>query len=160
MIYGLFAMAIGYFADSPAYTHFPPDKAMIKMAFAHGGQPKEPCRRLSPEELAKLAPNMRRVVKCERERVPLYVELIMDDNMLYQASLPPTGLAKDGPSKAYERFAVPPGHHEVVVRLRDTPRSEGFDYEKKLRVELEPREILAIDFRAEMGGFFIYNRGR
>ena len=69
------------------------------------------------------------------------------------AVLPPTGFAGSGPSRAYQRFAVPPGRHELTARLRDTDRAEGFDYERMAVVELAPAQSLAIDFRAEMGGF-------
>ena len=81
------------------------------------------------------------------------MELLLDGEPLYQAVLPPTGLAGDGPSRAYQRFAVPPGRHELSARLRDTDRAEGFDYERTAMVELAPAQSLAIDFRSEMGGF-------
>jgi hypothetical protein len=151
-VYLLLALGIGYFSDRPAYTHFPPDMALIKLSFAHGGQ-KEDCRRRTAEELANLPPNMRRPMVCSRERLPVAVELLIDGAPLYQAVLPPTGLAGDGPSRAYQRFAVPPGRHELSARLRDTDRAEGFDFERTAVVELAPAQSLAIDFRAEMGGF-------
>ena len=150
--YLLLALAIGYFSNRPAYTHFPPDRALIKLSFAHGAK-KEECRRRTPEELARLAPNMRRPMACSRERLPVTVELLLDGAPLYQAVLPPTGLAGDGPSRAYQRFAVPSGRHELSTRLRDSDRPEGFDYERTAVVELAPGQSLAIDFRPEMGGF-------
>ncbi|HET6467495.1 MAG TPA: hypothetical protein VFG43_03860 [Geminicoccaceae bacterium] len=153
--YAALALVIGYLSDRPAYTHFPPDRALIKLALVHGGQPITPCRRLGREELAKLPPNMRRPQECPRERVPLLLEVLLDGRTLYRASLPPTGLAKDGPSRAYQRFAVPPGRHEVTVRLRDGHREDGFDYELTEAVELAPAQNLAIDFRPETGGFIL-----
>jgi len=154
-IYAVSALVLGTFSDRPAYTHFPPDMALIRLAFVHGAERREPCRQLSPEELAELAPNMRRPQACSRARLPVLVELELDGDMLYRASLPPTGLADDGPSRVYERFAVPPGRHELVARLRDSRRSEGFDHERQVEVELEPGQSLAIGFRAETGGFLV-----
>ncbi|HEX6114506.1 MAG TPA: hypothetical protein VFZ10_19590 [Geminicoccaceae bacterium] len=151
-VYLLLALGIGYFSDRPTHTHFPPDMALIKLSFAHGAR-KEDCRRRTAEELAKLPPNMRRPMVCARERLPVAVELLLDGEPLYDAVLPPTGLAGDGPSRAYQRFAVPPGRHELSARLRDTDRAEGFDFERTAVVELAPAQSLAIDFRAEMGGF-------
>ncbi len=151
-VYLLLALGIGYFSDRPAYTHFPADMALLKLSFAHGAQ-KEECRRRSAEELAKLAPNMRRPAACSRERLPVTVELLLDGKPLYQAVLPPTGFAGDGPSRAYERFAVPAGRHELVARLRDSDRRDGFDYERTATIELAPAQSVAIDFRPEMGGF-------
>jgi hypothetical protein len=154
MVYVLLALGIGYFSDRPAHTHFPRDMALIKLSFAHGAR-KEDCRRRTAEELAKLPPNMRRPMVCSRERLPVTVVLLLDGKPLYQAVLPPTGLAGDGPSRVYQRFAVPPGRHELTARLRDTDRGEGFDYERTAKVELAPAQSLAIDFRAEMGGFVL-----
>ena len=154
VVYLLLALGIGYFSNRPAYTHFPPDRALVKLSFAHGAQ-KEECRRRTPEELAKLPPNMRRPMACSRERLPVTVELLLDGEQLYQAVLAPTGLAGDGPSRAYQRFAVPAGRHELVARLRDSDRSRGFDYERTAVVELAPAQSVAIDFRAEMGGFVL-----
>lgn len=153
LLYLLFALGIGYFSDRPAYTHFPPDKALIKMSFAHGAKRKEACRRRTPEEIAALPPNMRKPMECSRERLPVVVELMLDGETIYRASLPPTGLAGDGPSRVYERFSVSPARHELVARVRDSDRDAGFDYETRATIELRPQQNLAIEFRAETGGF-------
>jgi hypothetical protein len=103
--------------------------------------------------LAKLAPNMRKAVECPRERLPVTTELELDGKLLYAATLPPTGLSGDGPSRAYERFVVPPARHVLTVRLRDTARAESFDHVEQKEVDLAPGQILAIDFDAVKGGF-------
>ena len=154
-IYLVFALVIGYLADSPAYRHFPDDQALIKLSFSHGASPKVPCRELTPAELEALPPNMRRATRCERERLPVLVELDLDGEPLYRASVTPSGLAKDGPSRVYQRFAVPAGEHALSARLRDTDRADGFDYEREIMLDLAPGQSLALDFRAETGGFLI-----
>lgn len=152
-VYGGFAALIGYFSDSPAYTYFEGDKAVIVLSFAHGANRKEACRRLSREELQKLAPNMRKPMSCKRERLPVVVKLALDGTEIFHASLPPTGLSGDGPSRAYQRFVVPAGRHTVVAQLRDTNRESGFDYASTKTIELRPAQSLAVDFRADIGGF-------
>lgn len=149
----LFMAFIGAFADSPAYVYQRGDQALIKLSFTHGAERKGGCRRLSAEEIAKLPPNMRRPTECPRERLPVYAELVLDDQVVFRASLPPTGLAGDGPSRAYERLPAAPGAHRVVVRMRDTARSEGFDYEREAEITLRPHQNFVIDFRPEAGGF-------
>lgn len=149
----LFMTVIGFFADSPAYVHHPPDLALIKLSFTHGAERKGECRRLSAEELARLAPNMRRPTQCPRERLPVHVEFALDGNLLYRGTLPPTGLSGDGPSRVYERFPVAPGAHRIAVRLRETARSEGFDRERTEIVELKPGQNFVVDFRPDAGGF-------
>lgn len=154
-VYGLLALGIGYCSSNPDLTRFPPDMALVRLSFAHGAERREPCRTRSPEELRELPPNMRRPQACSRERLPVLVELELDGEVLYRASLEPTGLAKDGPSRVYERFRVPAGRHQLTARLRDSRRAEGFDYERQVDVDLRPRQSLAIDFRSETGGFVV-----
>ena len=154
VVYAVMAAMIGYFSDSPPYLHFPADRALIKLSLIHGGQ-KEGCRKRTPEELEKLAPNMRRAVVCSRKRFPVAIEVDLDGHDLYRASLPPTGLFADGPSRAYVKFTVPPGPHVLEAKLRDTGRAEGWDYKRNVDIDLKPLQNLAIDFRAETGGFLI-----
>ena len=90
---------------------------------------------------------------CPRARVPLLVELLVDGEIVFQAFLPPSGLAGDGTSTAYQRFVVAPGRRLVTARLRDSRRREGFDYEHEETVELSAGQNLVIDFRADTGGF-------
>jgi hypothetical protein len=153
LAYAAFMGLIGYFAAAPAYAPFPSDRAQIKLSFRHTGLPKLECRRLTPEEIAKLSPNMRRAVDCPRERLPLAVEIELDEKLLYAASLPPTGIWKDGSSKVYQTFSVAPGRHKLVARLRDSRRTEGFDHERSAPIELRPRQNFVIEFRADRGGF-------
>jgi hypothetical protein len=155
MIYAGIALLIGYFASAPTYVHFPPDQAQIKLTLAHGAERRVECRRLSSEELQELAPNMRKAVDCPRERLPVWIEVALDGQLLYEASVPPTGLSGDGPSRIYQRFTVTPGRHRLQLRLRDTARTAGYDYELDQQIELQPRQNLAIDFRAESGGFIL-----
>jgi hypothetical protein len=153
IIYAAIALVLGYFATSPSYQRFPDDKAQILLSFSHVGQRKEACRKPTQEELEATAANMRRTEICGRERVPVYVELRLADELIYGASLPPTGLSRDGASQAYERFEVPPGRHRLVARLRDSARDEGFDFEGEIEVDLRPGQNFVVDFRGELGGF-------
>jgi hypothetical protein len=150
--YLLFIAVIGY-GTSASDTHFPPDKALIKLSFTHGASRPTDCRRRAAEELAKLAPNMRQVVECARGRLPVLAELVVDETMLLSESLSPTGLSQDGPSRVYRSFAVTPGHHHLAIRLRDTPRTSGFDYAREADVDLAAQQNFVIDLRPEGDGF-------
>jgi len=85
-----FAVLVGYFSNAPAYRSFPADAALVKLSLSHAGARKVECRRFTPEEIAALAPNMRRPLDCPRERVALRVELDIDGHNLYAASVPPS----------------------------------------------------------------------
>jgi hypothetical protein len=152
VILALFA-AVVTFSNWPVYRQIPQGSAIITLTFVHSADRKGECRRLTPEEIQKLPPNMRRVQDCPRGRRPLYVELDLGGRRAYQAILPPTGIAGDGPSKVYRRFVVPAGNYDVAVRMRDTPRTEGFDHERRGAVTLTPDQMFVIDFRPESGEF-------
>ena len=151
--YAAFMAVLGYFATLPAYTYVDPGVAVVTLSFGHAGDKTSECRRLTPEEIAALPPNMRRPMDCPRSRVPLLVELELDGEILYRAVLPPSGLASDGSSSAYERFVVAPGRYLLTARLRDSRREEGFDYVLEEDVVLEPGQHRVVDFRADLGGF-------
>jgi hypothetical protein len=151
VIAALFA-GVATLADWPAYRQTPPDTGIVVLTFVHGAARGE-CRRRTPEELAKMPLNMRRVEDCPRGRQPVYVELDVDGRNLYRASLPPAGIAGDGPSRVYQRFVLPAGSHDLAVRMRDTPRTDGFDHARAERVGLAADQMLVIDFRAERGEF-------
>jgi hypothetical protein len=148
-----FIALVAAFADWPRYRQLPPETAIVKLSFTHGSNRQAECRRRTAEELAKLPPNMRKPLECPRRRGAVYVEFELDGRPLLRASLPPSGLSGDGPSRIYEKFVVPVGAHSVVARMRDTPRTEGFDYMKSGNVVLAANQSFVVDFRAEAGGF-------
>jgi len=152
VIAALFA-AVAAFSDWPTYRQIPRGSAIIMLTFVHGADRKAECRRLTPQEIAKLPPNMRRVEDCPRGRRPIYVELDLNKQTIFSKSLPPTGLAGDGPSRVYQRFVVPAGKYDIAVRMRDTPRTDGFDHSGEQAVTLIPDQMFVIDFRAERGAF-------
>jgi hypothetical protein len=152
VIVALFA-GVATLSDWPTYAQIPKNSGVVMLTFVHGADRKGECRRLTPEEIAKLPPNMRRVQDCPRGRRPIYVELDVDGRSLYKASLPPTGIAGDGPSRVYQRFVLPAGKYDVAVRMRDTARPDGFDHERRDSVELSPDQMFVIDYRPESGSF-------
>ena len=153
ILYAAFAAAIGYFATLPPYTYGNPEAATIKLSLSHAAARVKPCIRLTPEEMAELAANMRRPEVCERQRLPLILELDIDDRAVLRIEAQPSGLWGDGPASIYERIDVAPGTHEVSLRLRDTAREDGWDYATTANLELDRGRYLTISFTAERGGF-------
>ena len=152
VLYAAFVSVIGYFSTAPRYRHLPPDEALVKLSFSHAGARKEPCHERTPEELAKLAPNMRAQTVCPRERVPVTVEVALDGAPLFRIVAPPSGLARDGASTAYRRVPVPAGKHRIAARLSDVPDGE-FNHRAETTVDVAPGHVLVIDFDAAKGGF-------
>jgi len=159
LAYAAFMAFVGYFASAPPFRSADPEQAQILLSFSHGGARVTPCRQFSQEELNQLAPNMRRPQDCPRGRVPVAVEIEIDGQLLFSTLAPPTGLSGDGPSTVYHRFVIAPGRHTLTARLRDSRRSEGFDYERSAGIALVPRQNYVIDFRADKGGFLFDSEG-
>jgi hypothetical protein len=153
LFYAAFTVAVGAFASWPSYHQVPEGSAQIKLSFNHSGARVEDCRKLTAEELSKLPSNKRRPYNCSRERLPVTIHLMIDGKPIYEAVLKPGGLSSDGPAQTYEKFIVPAGKHVIEARLRDSKRTEGFDYQSRFEAELAPWQNLAIDFKAEQGGF-------
>jgi hypothetical protein len=152
LLYGLFALFIGYFSSSPPYRQLPADQALIKLSFSHEGKLVSACRRRTAEELAKLAPNMRSPTDCPRERSPVTVEIDLDGTPAYRHVATPSGLSKDGASTVYHRFPVNSGEHRLAIRLKDDAHATGFNYRREEIVTLKPGKVLVIDFNQEAGG--------
>lgn len=156
VLYAAFVAFIGYFSTSPRYTHLPPGEALLKLSFSHAGARKEPCRERTPEELAKLAPNMRAQTICARERAPVIVEVALDGAPLFRVVAPPSGLAKDGASTVYRRVPVTAGQHRISARLADGPDGT-FNYRSDTTVDLAAGRVVVIDFDPAKGGFVFHS---
>lgn len=152
LCYAAFIAVVGYFSASPPYVHLAPGQSLVKLSFQHAGQRREACRERSPEELAKLAPNMRASSICPRERVPVEVQIEMDGKPLFSVVAPPRGLSKDGASTVYRRVEVPAGRHAFVAKMRDTVAGD-FGFVADRTVDLAEGRVLVIDFDAKEGGW-------
>jgi hypothetical protein len=155
LLYGLFALAIGYFASAPAVVSLPADQALIKVSFSHAGRVKGECRQRSAMELAELPPNMRAPLDCPRERSPVTFDLELDGRTIYRAELPPAGLARDGASSVYRRFPVDAGRHVLRARLKDDVRLGDFNHERATEVVLSAGQVFVVDFNLRAGGFIL-----
>ena len=153
LTYAGFAAVIGYLSFWPQYQYAAPGNAAIKLSLSHATERVVPCVELTPQEVAKLPPNMRRTQSCERQRLPLLLQLDVDGERVYEIEAAPSGLWEDGPASVYERFELEPGSHAMTVRIRDTDRQDGWDYTHTEDVILEAGHYLTITFKAENGGF-------
>ncbi len=153
--YALFMLLVWYFSAAPPYTQLKPDQAVITVAFAHAGKRLEDCRQLSQEELARLPPNMRAPMDCPRERSPVTVQLLVDGELLIEEVANAPGLYSDLGIDVYRSAKVPVGNHTLAVEMNDNARVEGPTYTHEETVNLEPAQLLVIDFNSETGSFII-----
>ena len=148
ILYAALATVIVVFSRWPSYQNLAADRALIKISISHQGQLLGDCVELTPQELAKLPPNMRAPKSCPRELSPLTVEVDVDGQLAHRQGAKPSGLSGDGAAVVYRRLEVPAGKHHIEVRMKDNARSEGFDYTRSEEIELAPAEILVVDFDA------------
>jgi hypothetical protein len=151
--YAAFAVVVGYLSFWPRYHYASPELATVKLSLSHATERVVPCVTLSPEEVAKLAPNMRRTLSCERQRLPLILQLSVDGEITFEYEALPSGLWEDGPASIYERFDLGAGTHTITVKMRDSARDDGWDYTHSEDVTLVAGRYMTITFRAENGGF-------
>ena len=152
ILYGAFAAFIGYFATSPKYRQIADDVALIKLSISHLGDRE--CRKRTPEELAKMPPNMRAPLDCPRERSDIRLEMDLDGQPVLRTVMHPTGLYKDGVSTIYRRFEVKAGSHQLAVRMNDNIVKPGFNFVKEEEINLKPGQVMVIDFNPDKGGLF------
>ncbi|MBI4757031.1 MAG: hypothetical protein HY778_16755 [Betaproteobacteria bacterium] len=152
ILYGAFAVFIGYFATSPKYHQIPEDVALIKLSISHLGDRE--CRKRTPEELEKLPRNMRAPLDCPRERSDITLQVDLDGQTVFDTVMHPTGIAKDGVATVYKRFEVKAGEHMLSVRMNDNLAKPGFKFVKEDKVNLKPAQVLVIDFNPDKGGLF------
>ena len=149
--YSVFMALIWYFATEPSIRVLADDEAMMTIAFAHAGELREACRKLSNEELQELAPNMRKTEECPRERSPVLIEMLVNEERLFAETFNPPGLFRDGSIDVYYRVTIPAGEHYVEIKMDDSVRKQGFNHILEQKISIDPAQILLIDFDSAKG---------
>jgi len=152
--YAIFMALIWYFATSPSVRVIEDDEAMITVAFAHAGETLEECRRLTQEELMKLPPNMRKPEDCPRERSPIIIEAMLDGEIIFSKMMLPPGIFNDGSVNIYYSSKVPAGKYSFKIKMDDSVRNEGFNHTFEQNVNINPQQILLVEFDS-LTGFVI-----
>lgn len=153
--YLAFMAVVGYFSNSPAYQQLTKNEAMVALAFGHSGQPISECIHRTPEELAKLPPNLRLPVVCPRERSPIDIEMSLDEKVVFKQTIQPPGFSKDGGIDVYHRFKIPAGQHQLSLKLKDSVQLTDYNYVYNQTIHLNPHQVLVISFKHELGGFIV-----
>ena len=154
VLYGCFAVALGVLSRWPAYHPLPPDTAEVKVSFLHYGQRVEECRPYTEAEKAKMAANMRKSMKCGRERSPVDIEVDIDGEPVLSHTATPSGLSRDGASTMYRRLDVPAGERRITVRFQDSMSApESLRTAEKV-VDLKPAQVLVVDYDQRDGIVF------
>jgi len=146
LAWGLFAVVSVIFTIWPRFSQLAEGNSIISLTFSHAGQRLEECRKRTQEELNKLPPNMRKPSECPRERYPVRVSFSADDEVLFDQSLLPSGIWKDGESTVYRRIELPAGIHKLFIGMSDSGREEGFDYTGQTEITLIENQHVVVEF--------------
>jgi len=151
LAWAAFGALVVWLSHAPSFAPRPAQAAILQVSIAHAGARLAPCRRLSAAELAARAPNMRAPEVCPRGRSPVRVTVTVDEKVLIDEILPPSGLARDGTSSLYRRIAIPAGERRLSVRVLDDLRAPARALERRATLRLEPGRVLSVDVKPERG---------
>lgn len=149
--YSLFMAIIWFFSTSPSFQQLEENQAVMTIAFSHVGELREPCHKLTQEELMALPPNMRAPMKCTRERSPIVIEALLDGEPVYMHTAEAPGLFKDSGVDIYYSIKVPAGKHHISIKMDDSVLRQGFNHVFEQEVNIAPAQILLVDFEFERG---------
>jgi hypothetical protein len=138
LVWVLLFAPVGLLSQWPLHAPIPPGHGELKLSMAHLTDRLEPCRVLGEEERAALPPNMRVTEICERARASALIEILLDGQPLLSERVRPAGLYRDGRSYLHRVAILPAGRHSLELRLRDTPREDGYDREQQFILDLKP----------------------
>ncbi len=153
--YSVFMALVGYFSFAPPHRQLEENQAVIALAFGHAGQRIEECRHLTPEELAELPPNMRKLDDCPRERSPITVELLLDGKLAVREVAQAPGLYSDQGVDIYHSVKIPAGDHHLTVQMNDSVRVQGFTHQHEQTVTLVPEQLLVVEFQPDHDRFVV-----
>ncbi len=128
-----------------------PDTPELVVSLKHPGQLLEQRRPLTDAEKAALPPHMRRDFDLVRERLPVRLWIRIDGNQVLQRTLAPHGLWGDGNAIALERLPVPPGEHDVEIRIGDGKDPQQWQFTDRRSLVFEPARRRVVLFERHEG---------
>jgi hypothetical protein len=96
-------------------------RAVVRLSWRAPAEEVVHCRPATPEELARLAPHMRRPEVCERRVVRYTVALDVDGVPVLRDTVRGAGARGDRPAYVQVERALAPGRHRLRVEFRRLP---------------------------------------
>jgi hypothetical protein len=124
-VLALVVAGVAAFSDWPRHRSIAPGMGVVTLSFSHGADRRAACRPATVDELAKMAPNMRRTEICPRARPSIEVEFEIDGETVFAAEVPPSGIAGDGPSRVHRDFELPAGSARISAGRPRRPSSSS-----------------------------------
>jgi len=143
--WALFLVVIAAFAAGPAFSPVPEGHGELKISMAHLAERIEPCRQLTEEERQALPPTRRVTEVCERGRVPTLVRVRLDGELVIDRRVRAAGWQEDGRAYLLEFQPLPAGQYQLELSLRDSPRAQGYDMQRRFQLALEPGDSALLE---------------
>ncbi len=145
----LMMAVLGYFADSPVYRVMEPSQTELRLIVRHSGILIGDCEMKSADELEQLPANMRQPMICPREKSPLSLELRVNDEILHQSMVRPSGIHDDGVLALYKSFRVSGGTTDIELKVKDQMALETYNHIEKNTLDLSRDSVVLIEFTDE-----------
>lgn len=123
------------------------DEALIRLSWRTQGVSIEECRTLTPAELERIAPHMRRPQECIGGIADYELVLRVEGREPLVDTIAPAGVRHDRPLYVFQDVTVPPGDYAVSVSFAAlVPEDfengdQPFTFQWSGRMTLEPRDI-------------------
>lgn len=139
-----FALLVTAFSQWPAFAPVPPGHAELRISMAHRAKRREQCRQLTEEERQALPPTRRVTEVCERGRAHTHLKVMLNDQVLVDETVRPSGLHRDG--RAYYQSFMPlvAGDHLLRLTLQDGEPDGEPTLELHHHVTLSPGDALLL----------------
>jgi len=147
LLYVLFFLPIAWLTHLPVHRHLDEGMAELKIAVRHAGAIVGACTPVNAGTYTSLPGDKQRPEICPRERSPLQLELLMDGETLYRATVSAPGLHEDGVASIYRRFTVPAGSHHLQLRMNDDTTVEGYPWVLEQNIDLKPAQVMVASFK-------------
>ena len=134
------AGVLSLLSEAP-YTAEPATHGVIRLAWRARGERVRRCRRLTPDELAKLPAHMRQEEVCERAVLPYRLRVTVDGAPAIDELVRAGGAREDRPLFVFRELSVAPGAHHITVVFERASGGDAEDEGEDDRAQRrEPRE--------------------
>ena len=142
-----------FFSIRPIYPFYSKGDSLIKLAIKYSSRFKAECRELTEKETEGKLRHMRKTespfsnmrMDCAGERLPISIEISLDNKNISTKTYYPSGMKNDGPTFVYDEIHAAPGMHKLIVKIKDSKEVNPLDYKFEKEVEIKSGEVAVID---------------
>lgn len=156
--------ALGALSQAP-YAPREAQQSLLRLAWRLRGSPVTECRRLSPDELARLPAHMRRAEECTRGVAPYRLDVRIDGRPAIDELVHAAGARQDRPLYVHHEVPLAPGEHVVEVTFLPADPESGAvapdDRRAPVRLALRslltlgPGDVALVTYDADSGALVV-----